>query len=55
MKPNLAQVPRWHAAVQLPEPTARVELSLRGGGSVTFVGYAGAADPAAAHGRAMSW
>jgi len=54
-EPNLVNVPQWHAAVRLPEPTATVELSLRDGGCLTFVGYAGAADPAAPAGRAMSW
>lgn len=40
--PNHVGVPPWHAALALPRPSEQVEVSLVGGGELTFVGYAAA-------------
>jgi len=53
--PNLDGDPQWHAVAALPTPVDGLELSLRDGGCLTYVGYRGPADPQAAHLRAGGW
>lgn len=53
--PPIPEHPAWHAELTLDAPVAEVELSLRDGGELTYVGYAGPADPAAATSRAWGW
>ncbi len=48
-------VPPWHATTTLPKPADTVEIGLVDGGCITYVGYAGAADPQAGQGRAAGW
>jgi len=48
-------VPPWHAVAQLAAPADEVVLALRDGGCLTYVGYAGPAEPGLRQGRAMGW
>lgn len=54
-QPPRYDVPPWHATLTLTSPAAELELALADGGCLTYVGYAGPADPAAAQGRAAGW
>jgi SAM-dependent methyltransferase len=47
--------PAWHAELRLDTPAQELELSLAAGGVLTYVGFAGPADPAAATSRAWGW
>jgi SAM-dependent methyltransferase len=52
---NLDGVPPWHAVAELPEPADALELSLPGGGCLTYVGHRGPPDPLASRMRAGGW
>ncbi len=52
---NRDGVPPWHVAVRLPRAVDELRLSLPHGGCLTYVGYRGGPDPAAAMRRPMGW
>jgi SAM-dependent methyltransferase len=52
---TLEGVPPWHTAMRLSEPVRTLEIAIEGGGCLTYVGYAGPADPEAPRGRALGW
>lgn len=52
---SLHGVPTWQAVARLENAADVVELSLPGGGCISYVGYRGAADPALAQGRVHGW
>jgi SAM-dependent methyltransferase len=54
-QPPTYAVPPWHATTRLTAPARALELGLEHGGCLTYVGYAGPADPHAAQGRAAGW
>jgi len=52
---NLDAVPPWHAVAYLPEPADSLELELRDGGCLTYVGYRGPPEPDASQRRPAGW